>query len=113
EVTYRLTNDSEEALRYQLASEWALNLLAPTAHDRYFETNGVRLEHSTMNSSGSVRSGNLRLVDEYLRLAIRVEVGGASEIIRYPLESISNSEAGFERIFQGSIMLPVWSLDIA
>jgi 4-alpha-glucanotransferase len=113
QVTYRVTNDSEEPLRYQLASEWALNLLAPDAHDRFFEVNGQRLEHSRMNSSGTVQGGKLRLVDEYLKLAISIDAHHASEIIRYPLESISNSEAGFERIFQGSILLAMWPLDIA
>jgi alpha-amylase len=111
-VTYRIMNDSSERHRLQFASEWVFNVLAPNAPDRFFESNGSRLQDAQMNSSGSVPSGRLRIVDEYLRLAIRLDATEASEIIRYPLESVSTSEAGFERIYQGSVVLAVWQLNI-
>jgi alpha-amylase/alpha-mannosidase (GH57 family) len=113
QVTYTLTNESQEPLRLRFASEWSFNLLAPSAHDRYYEANGAKLDAPQMNSSGSVASQNLRLVDEYLRLAIGVTATGCSEIIRFPVESVSLSEAGFERIFQGSIVMPVWNIELA
>jgi alpha-amylase/alpha-mannosidase (GH57 family) len=113
QVTYTLTNESQEPLRLRFASEWSFNLLAPSAHDRYYKANGARLETSQMNSSGSVAANNLRLVDEYLRLAIGVTATDCSDIIRFPIESVSLSEAGFERIFQGSIVMPVWNVELA
>lgn len=112
-VTYRLTNESDELVRLCFASEWAFSLLAPVAPDRYFESNGVRLAEAQMNSTGSVIGGHLKMVDEYLGLAIGLHAPDASEIIRYPLESVSTSEAGFERIYQGSIVLPVWAVELA
>ncbi len=111
-VIYRLTNESDEPVRLCFASEWAFSLLAPVAPDRYFEANGVRLAEAQMNSTGSVIGGHLKMVDEYLGLAIALEAPKASEIIRFPLESVSTSEAGFERIYQGSILMPVWTLDL-
>lgn len=111
-VTYAVTNESEETLRFCFASEWALNLLAPDAQDRYFEANGVRLPEPTMRSMGSVPGGTLRMVDDYLRLAIGIEAEQAQEIVRYPLESVSTSEAGFERIYQGSIVAPMWTVEL-
>ncbi|MDP4199336.1 MAG: DUF1926 domain-containing protein [Bacteroidota bacterium] len=111
-VTYRLTNESPEPVRLCFASEWAFNLLAPTAPDRYFESNGVRLAEPQMNSSGSTQGGHLRLVDEYLRLAIALHAPSASQIIRFPIETVSTSESGFERIFQGSILMPIWTIDL-
>ncbi|HEY3876550.1 MAG TPA: alpha-amylase/4-alpha-glucanotransferase domain-containing protein, partial [Candidatus Kapabacteria bacterium] len=42
-VTYRLTNESGDDLRFTMASEWAFHLLAPDAPDRYYESNGKKL----------------------------------------------------------------------
>ncbi len=122
-VTYSLTNESDEFVRFNFASEWAFHLLAPDAPDRYYESNGQKLAWPAMNSSGSIslplpRSGagerlNIRLVDEYLKLAIGIEAQDADEIVRFPLETISMSEGGFERMFQGSIVMPVWNVELA
>jgi 4-alpha-glucanotransferase len=119
-VTYALTNESGEPLRFRFASEWAFHLLAPNAPDRYYESNGQKLAHPAMNSSGTItlplpRGGerlNIRLVDEYLKLAIGIEPDGADEIVRYPIETVSMSEGGFERIFQGSIIMPIWNVEL-
>jgi alpha-amylase len=112
-VTYALSNESPEPLRLRFASEWAFNLLAPSAQDRFYESNGVRLDPPQMNSSGSVVANNIRLVDEYLRFAIGISTQECNEIVRFPIESVSLSEAGFERIFQGSIIMPIWNIDLA
>src|SRR5206468_8706650 len=113
-VDFTLKNESPGGLRLCFASEWAFNLLAGDAHDRYYESNGKKLDDTKMNSTGnSPQPSNFRLVDEFLQLAITLKPEGAAEVIRYPLESVSLSEAGFERIYQGSIVMPVWNVDIA
>jgi 4-alpha-glucanotransferase len=112
-VTYSLTNESSEVLRFRFASEWAFHLLAPDAPDRFYESNGKKLDWAAMNSSGRlVGVSNIRLVDEYLNLAIGINADGVDEIVRYPIETVSMSEEGFERIFQGSIVMPVWNVEL-
>ena len=113
-VTYAITNESQGPLRLRFASEWAFNLLAGSAPDRYFESAGRRLEWPELNSFGSLTGAeNIRLVDEYLKLAIDLRAEKTTEIVRFPIESISLSEGGFERIYQGSIILPIWKLELA
>ena len=112
-VTYALTNESQADLRLRFASEWAFNLLAGSAPDRYYESDGKQLDEPALNRTGSTSGTNLRLVDHYLKLAIDLRPQGADEIVRFPIESISMSEGGFERIFQGSIMMPVWTIELA
>ena len=112
EVQYLLTNESEETLRFQFASEWAFHLLAPDAPDRYYESDGTKLSSPAMNSSGTIEATNIRLVDEYLRVAIGIAAKDAHHIVRYPLETVSMSEGGFERVFQGSVVLPAWELEL-
>ncbi|HZK76145.1 MAG TPA: alpha-amylase/4-alpha-glucanotransferase domain-containing protein, partial [Candidatus Kapabacteria bacterium] len=113
-ITYAITNESQAPLRLRFASEWAFNLLAGSAPDRYYESNGKRFEWPELNSIGSLPGvKNIRLVDECLKLAIELRATDADEIIRFPIESISLSEGGFERIYQGSIVLPIWNIELA
>ncbi len=113
-VTYSLTNESPDEIRFRFASEWAFHLLAPDAPDRYYESNGKKLVWPAMNSAGSLlQASNICLVDEYLKLAIGIETMGADEIARFPIETVSMSEGGFERMFQGSIVMPIWDVELS
>ncbi len=112
-VAYSLKNESREELRLRFASEWTFNLLAGAAHDRYYTSGGKKLGEPQMNSVGSLsNAGNIRLVDEYLGLSINLAPDSATEIIRFPIESVSLSESGFERIFQGSVVMPIWEVHL-
>ncbi|HWF43451.1 MAG TPA: alpha-amylase/4-alpha-glucanotransferase domain-containing protein [Candidatus Kapabacteria bacterium] len=123
-MAYTLTNESERPLRLKFASEWVFHLLAGAAHDRYYESNGKKLDEPNMNSAGFLTfaensgstSCNLRLVDGFLQMSIELRAEGASAsptmLARFPIESVSLSEAGFERGFQGSIVMPIWDLEL-
>src|SRR5262249_29125250 len=51
--------------------------------------------------------GALSLVNEANRFRVDLTFGGARPTVwRFPLETVSNSEAGFERTYQGSVILP-------
>jgi len=32
---------------------------------------------------------------------------------RFPIETVSMSEAGFERVYQNSVVVPLWEVDLA
>jgi hypothetical protein len=52
--------------------------------------------------------GRLRLVDEWQGVAISLQAPAAAEFWIAPIETVSDSEAGFERVYQGSQILIVW-----
>jgi alpha-amylase len=64
-----------------------------------------------MNSAGTITESNIRLVDDYLKVAIALN-GNCNTIVRYPIETVSMSEGGFERVFQGSIVMPMWDIEL-
>ena len=88
--------------------ESVFNLLAPDAADRYFEFEGQR---QPLQWSGSTK-GQLRLVDEWQNVAIEIEAPHAEEFWIAPIETVSESEEGFERVYQGSQILAVWRPDL-
>ena len=86
--------------------EFVLNLLAPNEPDRYFEIDSARHPLSwsvTVPVSGS----KLRVVDEWQNIAAIIEAPSAGEFWITPIETISESEEGFERVYQGSQILAV------
>jgi alpha-amylase len=88
--------------------EIVLNLLAPDAHDRYFLANHV---HRPLNFRGEIVSDDLTLVDEWQRVRIKLECRPTATWWIVPIETISQSELGFERVYQGSAILAVWKID--
>jgi hypothetical protein len=86
--------------------ELVLNLLAPDAPDRYFELPGNRRERLAW--SGEVAGPQVALVDEWLDLRIHVTAEPAATWWIVPIFTVSQSEGGFERVYQGSCLLPHW-----
>ncbi len=105
-----LSHHSAESLRLNVGLEVVFNLLAPNEPDRYFESAGQR---HPLNWSAAVPASEMRVVDEWQNVAIRVEAPRASQFWIAPVETVSESEEGFERVYQGSQILSVWPAEIA
>ena len=91
-----------------LGIELVFNLLAPDAPDRYFLAQGVR---RPLEFRGEIDSPRLILVDEWQRVQIALEADPGPRWWIVPTETISQSETGFERVYQGSAILAVWRTD--
>ncbi|HCJ66882.1 MAG TPA: 4-alpha-glucanotransferase [Elusimicrobia bacterium] len=51
-------------------------------------------------------------IDENQKMKIRFDFPKPVNVWYYPLETVSSSESGFERTYQGTIFLPHWKLNI-
>ena len=87
--------------------ETVINLLAPTESDRFIETvagaQGLRF-------SGELPAPILHMQDGWQRLRITLHAPGAENFWIAPIETVSESEEGFERVYQGSQILARWRL---
>jgi 4-alpha-glucanotransferase len=90
--------------------EIVLNLLAPNAADRFFETSQGR---HPLQWTGSVPASEFAMVDEWQGVRILLLAPGAQNFWVAPIETISESEDGFERVYQGSQILAVWKPDFS
>jgi len=104
-----LSNHTGEALRLCAGLEMVFNLLAPGEPDRFFEWSEAR---QPLRWAGTVPEAELRLVDEWQNLSISLSAANAREIWVAPIETVTESEEGFERVYQGSQILPVWPLEL-
>ena len=95
--------------QFMVGLEIVLNLLAPNISDRYFEFSGIR---QPLEWSGVVEGSRVRVADEWQDVAVEIEAGGASQLWIAPIETVSESEEGFERVYQGSQILGVWEVNL-
>jgi len=91
-----------------LGTELVINLLAPSAPDRYFFANGIR---RPLDFRGEIDASSLTLVDEWQRVRISLDAQPRPRWWVVPIETVSQSELGFERVYQGSAILVVWKID--
>jgi alpha-amylase len=57
-----------------------------------------------------VDGSTVRFADEWQNVAVEIEARGASQLWISPIETVSESEEGFERVYQGSQILGVWNV---
>ncbi len=89
----------------RLAIELNINLLAGDAHDRYFRFGD---EQHRLNWQGiAVEQKEITLVDQYFRVSVKLSCNQAIDWWVYPVFSVSQSEEGFERVYQGSSILAI------
>ncbi len=110
---YEIANMSGEELNASFGCEFNFSLLAGDAHDRYYEIPGHTLEKRHLASSGETNNVSLiSLVDEWLRLRLTISFSQPAILWRAPVETVSQSEAGFERVYQSSMVMPLWRISL-
>ena len=99
----------------QVGIEIILNFLAPDEPDRYFEFGGGRhlLRWAAAIPGPELPQGRLRVVDGWQNVAATLAAPGASQVWVAPIETVSESEEGFERVYQGSQILAVWPVNFS
>ncbi len=105
-----LTHSYPDPVRLRLGLEIILNLLAASESDRYFESDGA---HHPLSFSGELAAPVLSAVDQWQNVSAVLDAPGSDSFWIAPIETVSESEDGFERVYQGSQIMPVWNLDLA
>ncbi len=114
DVKYGIENQSSEELNTSFGSEFNFSLLAGNAHDRYYDIPGHTLDDkrnlASIGETNNVKQ--LSLVDEWLRLRLTLAFSQPAILWRAPVETVSQSEAGFERVYQSSMVMPIWRISL-
>ncbi len=110
DVAYRLTNTGETSLaaRFGIETNWGIaGSDGPQAYSVWPGGDLVRL-----NELHAVRQVNeVGLVHEWYGRAI-LSTDRPADWWQFPIETISNSDAGFERIYQGTSVTCHWPLEL-
>ncbi len=113
QVTYILRNPGDNPIDLVFCPELNLTLLAGDDSRRLYEFEGVIGPGPRMKSSGEVEETSwFALTDLHQRIRVRLEFDPLVAVWRHPIETISQSEAGFECIYQGSAIIPKWEMTL-
>ncbi len=108
-LTVTVENRSAGRIDAVLGVEWDLTMLGGGANPAaYHEIGGERVAH---DSTGARRGlDRVAAGNTYVGVAVETTLEPPADVWWAPIETISNSESGFERIYQGSATLFSWPL---
>ena len=111
-VAVTVRNESDGVLRTRLGQEWGVMLLGGGGNpSAWYEVNGARSSHDGSGSAaGIARVGQ---GNDWLGVSVESVPTPAADAWWAPIDTVSNSEDGFERVYQGSALLLSWPLDLA
>jgi 4-alpha-glucanotransferase len=108
---YVIVNTGDVPLDSNFAVEFNINFLAGNAADRYYSLPGKELDDRLLNSRGEVSEvREFGLVDEWKGITTEFVFDRPANMWRLPLETVSQSEDGMERVYQGSSVFPRWQV---
>jgi alpha-amylase len=107
EVTYLIEN-LPPGETFLFGVEWNFSGLPSGLDDRYFrDARGQSL--GQLGSRLDLRDvDSLALVDQWLCLDVELRVDRPTQVWTFPIETVSQSEGGFELVHQSVVVLPHW-----
>lgn len=115
-VNYTLYNMSTRTIRTRFGVESNWGMLGGGGNPAaWYTIDGDALpEHSALDTTGATENVNtVVLTNTGLGIALTIAPGTPADLWRFPIETVSNSEGGFERGYQCSCTLLHWPIDIA
>lgn len=92
-------------------TEFAINLLTGNAHDRYYVSENVDLQQMRLGVTGCLENiSHIALRDEWQQVEISLRFASPARLYYFPVDTVSQSEGGQERVHQGCVILPCWPL---
>lgn len=111
EISYEVTNRGHERLDMRFGVEFNFSLSAGKAPDRYYRIPGQVLREKDLSSIGEDTDIiEVSMVDEFLGISIKLASTEKALLWRFPIETVSQSEGGIERVYQSSVLFPHWHL---
>ncbi len=112
-VSYNLHNKGESLLDFLWMVEHNFTLLAGDAADRNYILPKGGLEDSRLVSAGVLSNiQTLGMRDECFGFELQLKYSSAVELWRFPVETVSQSEEGFESVYQGSCVAGCWKVQL-
>jgi alpha-amylase len=112
ELSVTVENRGDRSLHGLLGLEWTLTMLGGGGNpSAWWEIDGSRTAHDGRGTARNV--SEFAQGNDYVGIAVSTSVSRPAAAWWAPVETVSNSEGGFERVYQGSSLLFRWPLRLA
>ena len=113
EVKYLVVNLGQNLLETKFGVEFNLILPCCDGTAGFYEISSVYIKDKDLGSLGEITHiRQMNLVDQWTKMKLNFSFDKKTSAWRFPVETVSISEAGFEKIFQGSCILFFWDISI-
>ena len=111
---YVLENREVAPVEFRFGVELVAGGMAGSAPDRYYLIDGKKPADGLLQSVGIEKDvAGFGVRDEWMGVKVAYTLDRKAELWRFPLETVSLSESGFERLYQGSVMVPSWNITLS
>ncbi|MEE9514746.1 MAG: alpha-amylase/4-alpha-glucanotransferase domain-containing protein [Candidatus Brocadiales bacterium] len=111
-IRYLLENLSDDEMEFTFGVEFNLSMSAGRAPGRYYlSEDGTSVGNLAMKGCLSSQS-ELTVVDEGVGLMVSFGLSPDADVWVCPVETVSQSESGLEKVYQCSTVLPNWGLTL-
>ncbi len=111
-IRYRIHNLGQTRLQTRFACEWNMHLLGGGKNDQsYYRIDEQELEDGHFDSTGEVANvQKFHIGNSWLQQDMAFSMSKPATLWRFSIETVTGSEAGFERNHQGSCFTLIWPL---
>ncbi|MGH8016533.1 MAG: alpha-amylase/4-alpha-glucanotransferase domain-containing protein, partial [Candidatus Zixiibacteriota bacterium] len=114
EIEYCISSPAGRRGKVIFAVENNFTFQAGHADDRFVLVNGKRHKNAFLDSIGDYSNArSYAMIDEYRRLAVGLNSDRAGTIWHLPIFTVSLSEGGLEKVYQGTTFLNLFEIELS
>ncbi len=111
-ITYLLENMSGDRMEFSFGVEFNLSMSAGDAPGRYYLFGGETPAGSLAMKGCFSSQTRAAVVDEDLGLMVSLGLSPGADVWVCPVETVSRSDSGLEKVYQCSTVLPKWGVTL-
>lgn len=108
-----MTNKGNQNISGLYACELNFSLLGGHVEDRYYLINDKKPTKYYMDSSTiEQKVESIKILNEYDKFSVETKFKNPTRLWRFPIFTVSGSEAGLEKVYQSSVIMPNWKINL-
>lgn len=112
-IKYSMENRGEEHNKFRFGPEFNFAMLGSDSPDRYYQSNDKKIDNAALDITAVEKDlTNLSVVNDFDGFKVLINSKEPADYFRFPIETVSHSEDGFERVYQSSVIVPFVLVDI-
>jgi len=112
DIAYTIENHSNSICDVQFGIEFNISMTAGDAFGRYYYIKNKEIIGNLAVEQELYLQNKLGLVDEWLGIEVVLDWNISGDVLVFPIYTVSQSESGYELVYQNSTIIPRWSLNI-
>jgi len=114
DMSYLIINNHIERVNLWFGVEFNFAMLSGDDQKRFYCTENHGIKDKKLASVGNAgKAFDFGITDQYLKLDINFKLDLPCQLWHFPIYTVSLSEAGFEKVYQSSVLFPNWKLSLA